>query len=85
MENNVMSKDKKTHICFTCEKEFQFEEHIYDGKWIQCYKIEVCMSCWNNNLDGWTPHYGKKIIKHLHNKKLTIPSMNEKGFLHRGE
>lgn len=80
-----MSMNKKTHICFTCGKEFQYEEHIYDGKWIKSYEIEVCMSCWKNNVDGWTSYYGNKIIKHLHNKGFAIPSMNEKGFLPRGE
>lgn len=78
-----MTIDKRTHQCFTCGSNFQFEEHVYAGKYITSYGIEVCMTCWKSNSDGWAPHYGDKIILHLKKKALPIPQMNEKGLLPR--
>jgi len=78
-----MTGNKKTHTCFTCNNKFQMEKHKYDGKWIQVYQIEVCIDCWHSNWDGWTPHFGNKIIEYLKEKGLQIPPMNEKGFLPR--
>lgn len=78
-----MTSDSKTHQCFTCGNKFQFQEHVYDGKYIASYDIEVCMSCWNSNWDGWAPHYGDKIILHLKKNGRLIPQMNAKGFLPR--
>ncbi|MCX5846461.1 MAG: hypothetical protein NTW12_08910 [Deltaproteobacteria bacterium] len=80
-----MTEDKKTHHCFTCGKKFQFEEHIYDGKWIDSYQIEVCMTCWNGNWDGWPGERAEKIINHLKKKGIPIPPMNAKGWLPRGD
>ncbi len=78
-----MTTDKKTHQCFICFKKFQMEEHIYDGKWIQSYQIEVCMSCWQSNRDGWAPHNTERIIKHLEKKGIPIPQKDEEGRLPR--
>lgn len=80
-----MTEDKKTHQCFTCDKMFQFEEHKYEGKWIQRYQIEVCMSCWKGNQDGWCDERAKKIINHLNEKSISIPPMNAKGWLPIGD
>jgi 5-methylcytosine-specific restriction endonuclease McrA len=78
-----MTDDKKTHQCFICGKKFQHEEHIY-GHWISKYQIEVCSSCFNNNWDGWPGDRTEKIIKHLKDNSLSIPQLNEKGWLPRG-
>jgi len=77
-----MTDEKKTHKCFTCGKMFQHKEHVY-GKWIPTYQIEVCIDCWNDNWDGWTPRLGDKIIEHLKEKGLPVPPMNKKEFLPR--
>lgn len=79
-----MPDDKKTHQCFTCGQMFQHEEHIY-GKYIARYDIEVCMSCFNSNWDGWPGQRAKQIIKHLKEKGLPVPPMNAKGWLPRGD
>ena len=80
-----MNEDKKTHICFTCGRKFQMQEHVYDGTWIRNYQIEVCKSCYNMNWDGWTTDRSTRIIKHLQEKGLPIPEFNEKGWLPRGD
>ena len=79
-----MTEDKKTHQCFICPNKFQMEEHVYDGKWISDYQIEVCMSCWNGNWDGWPGDRSEKIIKHLKENGLPVPPLNDKDGLPRG-
>lgn len=79
-----MSEDKKTHTCFTCGQNFQFEKHNYDGKWIPTYQIEVCRSCWQFSWDGWTGDRAEKIEKHLKEEGIPVPERDENGRLPRG-
>ena len=80
-----MSDLKIMLTCFTCHRKFQHGPHRYDGQVIKAYDIIVCGTCFASNWDGWTPHFGDPIIAHLKANGIPIPTMNEKGFLPRGD
>lgn len=69
--------------CFNCNSEFQFGPHRYDGTHIQGYGITVCQTCYRANWDGWAPIWEPKIVKHLQDKGVPIPSRNSGGWLPR--
>jgi hypothetical protein len=74
------------HIC-TCQMcgiKYQMGRHIYEGKHIATYDLDVCSICYQGNWDGWNSSYEQKLLSHLKEKKLPIPKRNEKGWLPRG-
>ncbi|MDO8734798.1 MAG: hypothetical protein Q7K21_06535 [Elusimicrobiota bacterium] len=80
---DYMKSEKFMYQCFMCGRKYQFGPHKYDGKHIPQYKIDVCLSCYKNNWDGWAPHYEKKLISHLEEKRLPIPKRNKEGWFPR--
>lgn len=70
-------------ICDICGQKYQFGNHKYDGKYIPKYKLNVCMSCYEGNWDGWAPHYEQKFIEHLNQNGLPLPERNSKGWFPR--
>lgn len=78
-----MDKAKFFQRCDTCGTSYQFGPHVYEGKYIPMYQINVCMTCWDANWDGWAPHLEKKVMANLKAKGLPIPARNEKGWLPR--
>jgi hypothetical protein len=58
--------------------------HIYEGKHIAIYELDVCKSCYDSNWDGWAPHHEEKLIGHLQAKGIPIPDRNDKGWYPRG-
>jgi hypothetical protein len=38
--------------CFLCTRPFQFGPHVYDGRHIGSWDIEVCGRCVRGNWDG---------------------------------
>ena len=66
--------------CFLCKNYFQFGPHVYDGKPLKKYRIDVCNNCLSANWDGLAPHYEKKFLKHLEENGLSVPLRNEKGW-----
>ncbi len=69
--------------CYLCGKEFQFSNHIYDGKFLAHYKMALCNSCYQGNWDGFTLHYEAQITMHLEENNIPIPPRNEDGLLPR--
>ena len=57
--------------------------HQYEGKFIPGYEISVCRTCYNGNWDGWAPHFAERLIENLKKEKISIPEINEKGWLPR--
>jgi hypothetical protein len=78
-----MSKEKSMCQCFMCDRDFQWGPHIYEGRRIPKYDIDVCNTCYQANWDGWAPHLEKKLIRYLKEKGLPIPERNAKGWLPR--
>ncbi len=67
--------------CFFCETDFQFGSHRYEGRHLRHLQIDVCETYIKANWDGLAPHYEKKLLKHLEEKKLSAPERNEKGLI----
>lgn len=73
------------YSCELCGKKFQFGPGTYDGKSISRYNLLVCMTCWNNNHDGWHQKHENKIINKIVENNLPTPERNKKGLLPRDE
>lgn len=58
--------------------------HIYDGKRIAKYKLDVCKTCYEANWDGWAPEFESKLLAHLESNGIPIPKRNENGLYPRG-
>lgn len=69
--------------CGLCGSKFQFGRHIYDGKHIARYQIDVCSMCYAGNKDGWGPASEPRILELLETKGIPIPDRNELGWLPR--
>jgi len=79
-----MEDFKNFCTCQMCGSEYQMGPHVYAGKHIATYDLDVCKSCYEGNWDGWAPHYGEKLVAHLKEKGIPIPEKNEKGWYPRG-
>jgi|GraSoiStandDraft_47_1057283.scaffolds.fasta_scaffold114530_2 hypothetical protein len=69
--------------CFCCGKKFQMGPHRYDGKYIAYYKISLCQSCYAGNWDGIGPYCEERLVAHLNENNIPVPSRNGKGWLPR--
>lgn len=80
-----MAEDFK-HFCTCqmCGSKYQMGRHIYEGKHIAAYDLDVCKGCYEGNWDGWAPHYEERLVSHLKEKGIQIPKRNEKGLYPRG-
>lgn len=78
-----MSDGTFTCKCFLCGKEHSMGPHIYDGKWVRYYEMQVCKWCYDGNHDGWNPSYEEKILNHIHEKGIEEPERNDDGLLPR--
>jgi hypothetical protein len=79
----AMKDVKFMQCCDTCGTNYQFGPHVYDGKTIPTYGINVCMTCWQANWDGWAPYLEAKVTAKLEAKGLPLPARNAKGWLPR--
>jgi hypothetical protein len=70
-----------TQICFFCSQSFAAGGGHWGGRWLPCYQISVCNSCFNSNWDGWHLDAEEKLVKHLQEKGIALPKRNEKGWL----
>lgn len=78
-----MSKPKVMHSCDMCRTNYQMGPHIYDGKYIPRYELNVCKICYDGNWDGWSSHYEKKLLSHIEKHNIHPPERNEKGWFPR--
>lgn len=75
--------EKFMRTCKLCQNQYQYGPHIYDGIYIKCYDIHVCLTCYKSNRDGWNHDAALKLIAHLKKNGLPIPDTNDKGWLPR--
>lgn len=78
-----MVEHKAMMRCFICDSEYQFGPHLYKGKYISRYKINVCKICYQGNWDGWGPDCEDRLIAHLKKEGIPIPERNTEGWLPR--
>jgi len=66
--------------CFLCNNKFQFGPHLYDGRHLNKWKINVCNSCFQGNGDGLNPRHEEKFLAHLKSENINPPFRNTKGW-----
>lgn len=70
--------------CFLCGRKCdRGENHRWEGRLVQAYKMFVCRTCYEANWDGWNPMYESKIITHLNQKGIAVPARNANDWLPR--
>lgn len=78
-----MKDVKFMQTCDTCGTSYQFGPQRYEGKTIPKYGINVCMTCWQANSDGWAPRLEPKVTAKLNARGAPLPPHNAEGLLPR--
>jgi hypothetical protein len=81
---NIEPENAIYYNCDLCGLKFQFGPHVHDGKWLNHYKMTLCMPCYQGNWDGFAPHYEGVIERHLAAEGIPLPKRNSKGWYPRG-
>jgi hypothetical protein len=66
--------------CFMCNRAYQMGPHIYQGRAIGPWEIDVCHICYEGNRDGIVPTQWPHLINHLRSKVIK-PKLNAKGWI----
>lgn len=73
-------KIKFLYECFLCGRDFQFGPHVYDGKHIGPWNIQVCRGCYQGNWDGIVIEGRPKLVEHLKSLGIEI-KRNARGWV----
>jgi hypothetical protein len=77
----MAAEDGKTYYdCFLCEQSFQFGPHVYDGRHVRLWGIQLCNVCLMSNWDGVVLEGHPRLKQHLMSKGIPI-KFNAKGWL----
>jgi hypothetical protein len=66
--------------CILCDVPFQRGPHVYNGRHIGAWDVEICDLCVSRNRDGIMPDRHPRLIAHLRTKGVPI-KLNPKGWL----
>ncbi len=69
--------------CFVCSRQFEYDPDSLKGNYVNAYEIMVCDTCYKANWDGWAPQLTSRLTDHLKGKGLSIPQLNDRGWLPR--
>jgi hypothetical protein len=73
--------DGKTfYDCFLCKRPFQFGPHVYKGRHIAAWGIQLCEVCLRSNWDGIVLEGHPQLEQHLKDKGIPI-RLNGRGWL----
>jgi hypothetical protein len=72
--------DKIFYDCFLCQRPFQFGPHVYNGRHIAAWDVQICESCLRGNWDGIVPAQHPRLIQHLKDKGIPI-TLSASGWL----
>lgn len=75
-----MDNQKIYYDCILCERPFQFGPHIYDGRHISAWDVEICQRCIRSNWDGIVTSDHPRLVEHLNKQGVQI-KLNPKGWL----
>ena len=78
-----MSNNSKNERCANCDKQFQYSNGVYAGKFLKSYRTMVCSSCYDSNFDGWSPRSEPLITKNLSTDEVAELKRNIAGLLPR--
>lgn len=76
-----MNDGRFKYKCFLCGMEYSMGPHLYEGKFVRYYKMQVCKSCYHGNHDGWNPDHEEKILRHIYENNIEEPERNINGLL----
>jgi hypothetical protein len=86
----IMGEPQLTFHCFFCGKQFEKYEPLYSGEYsgyrgmyIGKYMIEACDVCYASNSDVWERRHEGRLVAHLTDNGLPIPTRNAEGLLPR--
>ncbi len=57
------------HPCFICQRNPAVKD-------VPRYRFIVCRACWDENWAGWDPQHERRIVKHLEEQRLPVPTRN---------
>ena len=63
-----MDGKKILYDCFLCDVPFQFGPHIYNGRYIGQWYVEICDYCLQSNWDGIVLEDHPRLKRHLTRK-----------------
>lgn len=75
-----MDGEKILYDCFLCDVPFQFGPHIYNGRRVRQWDVEICDFCLQNNRDGIMLDRHPRLADHLRAKGIAF-TLNPKGYL----
>jgi hypothetical protein len=56
-------------LCFICQRHPTVKD-------VPRYRFSVCLACWDENWAGWDTQYERRILKHLEEQGLPVPTRN---------
>jgi hypothetical protein len=56
-------------LCFICERQPAERD-------VARYRFSVCRACWNDNWLGWGREHEARILRHLEQERLPVPTRN---------
>jgi hypothetical protein len=72
--------DKILYECILCHRPFQFGPHVYDGRHIAVWGVEICSRCIAANWDGIMLDRHPDLVERLNAKGVQV-TLNQKGWL----
>jgi hypothetical protein len=76
----TMDGEKILYECILCHRPFQFGPHVYNGRHIAAWGVQICDGCIKSNWDGIMPDRHPDLIEHLQAKGIPI-TLNPRGWL----
>jgi hypothetical protein len=76
----TMQGDKTFYECFLCSQPFQFGPHVYNGRHIPQWDVQLCDRCLRGNWDGIVLEGHPNLKRHLAEKGVEI-RLNARGWL----
>ena len=75
-----MLDGKPFYDWFLCDRPFQFGDHVYDGRHIRQWDIQLCRFCVAGNWDGIVLETHPRLAEHLRERQIPF-QLNDKGWL----
>ncbi|TCM81470.1 hypothetical protein EV216_11812 [Rhodovulum steppense] len=78
-----MSQAAFKETCYVCGREFQYGNHVYNGRKATRYGVMLCKACWESNHDGFNSLLEPKMIAACKINRLDLPNRLPNGLLPR--
>lgn len=75
-----MKNDKTYYDCILCDVPFQFGPHVYMGRHIAAWNVQICEVCIRANWNGIMTEQHPRLMEHLRKQGVPV-KLNPKGWL----